>query len=503
MMEKKRAETGKNILKNVLYGFSTWILPIGLGFFATPILVKSLGDEDYGIYALVLGFIAYSFNFSIGRAITKYISEYRSTGENEKIRDVISATFFLNLTIGLAGVLVIFLSARWFVVDVFRIEEVSRQKSIYSFYLASLIIFLTMLSQVFNAVLQGIHRFDVYSKIFNFNTLALMIGNIWLALRGHGLLSLLVWNLSVSLLTCLFYFFGARRLLPEFGLRFSFPREALKKVLKFSSGVIGYQILANFLLLFERGWITRKLGSGVLTHYVVPMMLSLYIHGFISSLMIVIFPLASELNENRERLLSLYLKATKIVCLIVAFLGMTLIVQSRVFLTLWMGTDFAERSSEILIFHTVTFSLLAVLTVSWQMTEGLGFPEYNFKIFSVCLFLTVVFTLVLTAPYGGIGVAAARLIGFATIFFSIFYVEKWFFGKIQYRAWGRIIFILGVATGFAALIEIVIIRLGEGWPVFFGSVLAGGIVYILTAFLLGFVSKEELALAKHIFKRQT
>ena len=64
--------------------FSTWFLPLGLSFFATPIIVKALGDEDYGIYALVLGFIGYSFNFGIGRAITKYIAEYRASGETRE-----------------------------------------------------------------------------------------------------------------------------------------------------------------------------------------------------------------------------------------------------------------------------------------------------------------------------------------------------------------------------------------------------------------------------------
>ena len=150
--------------------------------------------------------------------------------------------------------------------------------------------------------------------------------------------------------------------------------------------MIGYQILANVLLLFERGWITRQLGAESLTYYVVPMILGLYIHSFISSLMLVIFPLASELKDKKERLLKLYTKATKIVVFLVVFMATTLIVQSKFFLTLWMGAEFAEKSAVLLVFHTITFGLLAILTVSWQMTEGLGYPNYNFKIFRSVLF---------------------------------------------------------------------------------------------------------------------
>ena len=100
-------QTSKSIVKNTLYGFSTWIVPICLSFAATPIIVESLGHQDFGIYALVLGFIGYSFTFSIGRAATKYIAEYKTTGETEKIRGVISATFFINIAVGILGVSVI------------------------------------------------------------------------------------------------------------------------------------------------------------------------------------------------------------------------------------------------------------------------------------------------------------------------------------------------------------------------------------------------------------
>ena len=495
-------QTGKSIVKNVFYGFLTWILPLGLSFAATPIIVRTLGDADYGIYALVLGFIGYSFTFSIGRAITKYIAEYRTNGESDKIRDVISATFFINVAVGLLGMLVICLSARWLVRDVFKIAADAQDKTVLAMYVAALIIFCTMLNQVFSAVLQGLHRFDVYAKIFNGSSFALLIGNLVLALLGYKLLYLLGWNLIIIVLTSVVFAFSAKRLLPEFGINFRFRRETLNLVLRYSSGIIGYQILANLLLLFERGWITRQLGSENLTYYIVPMSLGMYIHGFISSLMLVIFPLASELKDNREKLLRLYLNATKIACLIVVFLVTTLVVDSHAFLKIYMGEGFAEKSSTLLILHAITFGGLAVLTVSWQMTEGLGYPNYNFYVFSICLVLSVTLMILLTQTYGNVGVAVARLVGFCTLFFSIFYVEKWFFKKIQTRFWAKMVGSLGVAAGFAGAVQYFIINnLSENWFSFIGSVLCGGIVYLLVLWILDFVTADEKILIRGILSR--
>jgi O-antigen/teichoic acid export membrane protein len=501
-MEKQTAQTSKSILRNVFYGFLTWILPLCLSFVATPLIVHTLGDEDYGIYALVLTFIGYSFTFSIGRAITKYIAEYRANGETEKIRDIVSATFFINITVGLLGVLIICLLANYLVRDVFKIDADAQNKTILAMYMASAIIFLTMLTQVFNAVLQGIQRFDVYSKIFNANSFALLSGNLALAYFGFGLLALLIWNLLIICIFCAIFAISAKRLLPEFGISFRFRRESLKLVLHYSLGIIGYQIAANALLLFERGWITRQLGSESLTYYVVPMSLGMYLHGFISSLMLVIFPLASELKNEKEKLLRLYTKATKIASLMVVFMGTTLIVENRFFLFLWMGENFAEKSSELLILHTITFGLAAILTVSWQMTEGLGFPNYNFAVFAICLVVSVGLMFALTKEYGNLGIAAARLAGFASIFFSIFYVEKWFFNKVQIAFWLKLTGVLAIAAVFAALVESFIINnLPVSWLTFILSAICGGLVYCAALWLLDFIDADEKILIRGILKR--
>jgi O-antigen/teichoic acid export membrane protein len=163
-MRVKTGETSQSIFKNVLFGFSTWILPLGLSFVATPIIVRNLGNAEYGIYALVLGFVGYSFNFNLGRAITKYIAEYRISGETEKLRDVISSTFFLNLLVGALGVLTVCFSAEWLVINVLRLDEAAQSKSVTALYIAALIIFATSLNQVFNSIIQGIHRHDVKVK---------------------------------------------------------------------------------------------------------------------------------------------------------------------------------------------------------------------------------------------------------------------------------------------------------------------------------------------------
>lgn len=501
-MTENPRETGKSIFRNSIYGLSTWLLPLAFSFIATPIIVKALGHEDYGIYALVLGFIAYSFNFNVGRAITKYVAEYRAGGEPEKITEVISATLIFNLVLGGFGLLAILANADSLVKDVLKIQADSRDQTVYALYIAALTIFFLMLNQVFNSILHGLHRFDVYAKIYNLNNILLIAGNLALALSGNGLLTLLLWNLLITALSATVTAISAKRLMPEFSFHLNFRRATLKLVFNYSSGVIAYQLLANVLLLFERSWITGTLGAQNLTFYVVPMMLALYIHSFITSLMLVIFPLASELKNEKEKLLRLYQKATKIVAFLAVFFGATLIVESKLFLTLWMGADFADNAAPLLVLHSITFTLLAIEIVAWQTTEGLGYPNYNCYLFMICFIISICGMIWLINDYGTFGVALSRTLGFGALFLSIFYVEKRFLGKIQVKFWLGLTGILAVSSLLAVLTEgFITAKLGISWVSLILSGFCGGVVYSFAAWLLGFVTDDEIALVKGIFKR--
>jgi O-antigen/teichoic acid export membrane protein len=167
-----------------------------------------------------------------------------------------------------------------------------------------------------------------------------------------------------------------------------------------------------------------------------------------------------------------------------------------------MGNEFAERTWMLLIIHTITYGLMAIYSVSWQMTEGLGYPNFNFILFLLCLLITVSLIIGLTPSLGSLGIAIARMVGCAVIFFSIFYVEKWFFGKIQFKFWLKIISILAISSAAAILTEKLIIQiLPENWLGFVIATTGGGIIYFSIVLLLGFVNADEKLLFKKLLNR--
>src|SRR5688572_2913004 len=72
-----------SLLRNVL---SNWlVLAIGIvyTFVVTPIVVRSLGIEGYGIWSFLNGLLAYSelLYLGLGSAVVKYVAQYRARND--------------------------------------------------------------------------------------------------------------------------------------------------------------------------------------------------------------------------------------------------------------------------------------------------------------------------------------------------------------------------------------------------------------------------------------
>ncbi|MDQ3712692.1 MAG: oligosaccharide flippase family protein [Acidobacteriota bacterium] len=490
--------------RSALFGFISWLMPLGLTLFATPLVVRHLGFEEYGLYVLVLGFISYSFTFSIGRAVTKYVSEYRASEQNEKIKEVLAATLWINFTVGLLGIFTLCFFARSIVVSLFEIKPEMQENAVIAFYIASATIFFVMQAQIFSGVLQAVHRLDVFSIITTIVSVLGVSGNIVIVLLGFEVKELLVWNLLNTTLSCIWFYLAGKRILPEAKWRLRCSREVLKTVAKFALGITASQLIFNFLLLFERGLITRELGTENLTYYVIPMNLTGQIHIFSSSLLLMIFPLASELGARLEieRLRMIYEQTSRYLFAIVSFIVVSMTICGYEFFSLWLGPEFADRTFYIVIMQTVTFGSIAVGIVAWQLMEGLGYTQNNAFVAIVWVALSLLLMIMLIPSLKLDGVGLGRMFGCISMLIYMLVVEKKIFGKTLWSFWRRVLFLIALPVFVTAAIEYSSLRyLLGGW---FGLCIAcsfGAAVYASLLFATKYLTFEDrLILQKILLK---
>ena len=495
-----------NLPRNVVINVLSWLLPLGVTLKVTPIIVYGLGIESYGIYALVMGFIAYSFYFAISRAIPVYIAEYRVTNQIEKVGEVISATLAINLFVGLFALLFFFIATDWLVMSVLNISPEFQRDARIAFYLAGCTVLFMMVSQVFSAIPMALHRFDIYSGITLVTTLLLQIGNVLLVLAEHDVVSLFIWNLILIALNCMVFWLIAKRLLPEVKITLSFPRALLWNIIKFSSGVVTYQVLANLLLIFERSWLIRTSGQESLTYYVVPMTVAICIHTFISSLAVVIFPLATEANaqQNKQRLKVIYTRSLKFLTVLIVFPVVALCVYSKPFLTVWMGADFAQHSAMALTLLSITFGLIAFGTVAWSLADGLGKPWFNALLVLSWLLIAAPLMIWLTPKINVVGSAYGRF--FSTVLTIPIYtllIERWIFGKCLWGFWGRIILFSGITGTVTGLIQhFLLLNVPVNWLTIGLITGLSGLLFCGSLWVTPYFDREEKAWLVSLIERR-
>jgi O-antigen/teichoic acid export membrane protein len=488
--EPKRKRRG--LAANSFFSVVAWLFPILLGFVATPILVRGLGSEQYGLFAIVLGFISYSFTFGVGKVVGKYVPEFQARGEFDKVTEVISATFWFSLVVAVIGSVALILTAPVITSRLLLISPENQRAAVNSLYLAAGIGVALMLSQVFQFVLQGLHRFDNYVTITNLTGLLLGVGNIVLALNGFGVVALLIWNLGVVIVTGLIFFVRARHLLPSIDLTRFASRSMWTTVIGYASNIILYQIFANVLFIFERSWVMRKFGAAALTFYFVPMLLAIYMHGFVASIVQAVFPVVNEVLENRERVLELYKRANKLILAIVAFTVTNFAVCGMLFLNLWVSRELASESYILLVLHGITFGVIAIGIMAFQLAEVFKFPALNVIMTGSWMVLAIPMMIVAADRWQSEGVAGARLAAALVTFPIVAYTERRFLGNILWRFWVAVSVRIGIAAVAMGLIEWLILRsIGDSYLSLFVAGVSGSIIFGAVLGVTGFLKRDE------------
>jgi len=493
--------------RNAIFGFLGWVVPLGFTIALTPFIVHGLGPESYGLYMLVMGMIGYliSLNFNVGRALTKYVSAFQTKQQTDQISEVLSSTLGLYMLIGIVTAGCMLLLSSWLIVHVFDIAPALQPVAKRLMIWAAVGLVFTFLSQVFGSVPQALQRFDLYALIITMSGVATILGNaliVWLRL---GVTTMVAWVAIVITMASLAFMLLSRCLMPGVHLTRHVRRPLLFELLRFSGAVTAYQVFGNLLSLFERGWLTRRLGTEAVTYYAVPMNIAIYIHSFISSLTLVIFPVISEANElgDNVRLERIYTRAYKYVSLLVVFAVVTFVVSGQRLLSHWMGMDFAAKTAGVLLPQSVWAGIVAMGIIPWQMADGLGFPKWNAFLAFFWLVVSALLSIGLTSRLGILAPAWGRLIAVLSVPFYTLFVERRVFGRCLYRFWRKVVLSLLMAGGAAAALQYSVLngRLFAGWLGLLAGTVSSGLLYISILWMGGYIDHSEKIRLKNVIAR--
>ncbi len=336
----------------VAWNWSAAAISLATGFLLSPYLIRKLGTEGYGIWALSFSLVEYYWLADLGfrSATVKFVAHYTATGEIHKIAEVIS-TAFAYACLAAALILGVVVLASTYIQGFFRISGVYQNSFVTLLLLITLSWCLGLVFNLFPAALEAVQRFDLTNRVAMVTTAVRAAAWTVLLYVGYGLVSI---GIATVLSQCLgyslnYYFF--RKVFPARQISY---RQATVPMLKqmFEYGVHTFVQTASTQALNQGPpvIIGHFLPAALVGFYNLPLRLLQYTVDFIGRIGLVTNISAAEIAAQQDSgpLARLAVFSNRYCLTIFMPLAIVLWVYGQQFFRLWVGADVAQQAAPLL-----------------------------------------------------------------------------------------------------------------------------------------------------------
>jgi O-antigen/teichoic acid export membrane protein len=369
-----------SLLRNAFSNLLGAVIPALVALGTVPLVVKGLGDANYGVYSLVTAIVGYFavIDINVTAGSVKFIAEFNAHKDQRRIDE----TVFFGLTVysllGLLGGIGLFAGAHFFVTRVFTVPPSLTGEAVATLRLAALGFFLGQLQSYLNSIPQSLMRYDIASRIEMVFGTGVPLLTVAVLMLGYGLFEVILLRVIASAINCAVLWRCIRRLLPELAWRK--PGAAIRRELL---GFSAYSFLSRFATLSyayaDKLIIGALVGVTGLAYFTVASTLANRILSLTYRLSGVFFPAASALaaRGELERLRTLYLKASRYVVFINASVLVLVAVFSYQILYYWMNPQFARAGQVVLAVMALSQFIDSLTSLPSLVNDGMGHPRFS------------------------------------------------------------------------------------------------------------------------------
>lgn len=433
------------LARNTVFNLLGQILPLLVGFFSIPYVVRGLGADRFGILSIawmLLGTFS-MFDLGLGRATTKFVAECLNPEKIHRLPGLVWTSILIQTAMGAAGGLLIAAFVPLLVHHLFKMPASLVAEASLSLFILSAGMPVLLLANAARGVLEAAQRFDLvnYIKVptsFSFYVIAVLGIPLHLRVSTIILLSVLTRLLSAGAFLIL-----CARVFPQLRRSSRISPEELPALFSFGGWVMVSNTVGPILGYFERFLIASVLSVSVLTYYAVPSELVSRVVIFPSSIAATLFPFISRQAGRNDIVSDVTSRSIKYLLFIMTPLTATFVCFAHEIVRLWMGDEFAAQSARVLSILAVALFLNAFAYIPFTSVQALGKPHLKaiLDVISLPLYVGYCWLLMHYMRLNGaaIGKALASGIDCAVLFFfawrlRAFSVRALFSGTLL-RAW--------------------------------------------------------------------
>jgi O-antigen/teichoic acid export membrane protein len=217
---------------NTIFIYGQRFFAVALSLFTTPLILKSLGVKDYGLYALSIGFVGMLsiLNWSLANATQRYTAIAIAEGDFDKLKKVFSTSMVIHFLYGLLLFFIIVFISYFFVENFLNVPVGKIEDAKNVLYVVAFITFMGIITIPFVGLLQSQENFTVITLVGMLESiLKLSIAITLLYIAKNKLIIYALLLLLISIISFLLYFFIIRKKYKIVSLTFRFYDKSYAK----------------------------------------------------------------------------------------------------------------------------------------------------------------------------------------------------------------------------------------------------------------------------------
>ena len=360
-------ESKKQMSAGVVLSYLVIIVQFVTGLVYTPIVLRSLGKSQYGIYSLCTSFMGYLtiMNSGINAA---YVRFYVQTKVQDQKKIPGLNGMFLKIFIILAFIT---LFGGWcvgiFSPQIFG-DKISPDEYVLvkqCFFFLSINSFVNVINCVFSSIITANEKFIFAKTITLIMTVAKPIFTIPFLLRGYDCVIVIIINMCVSIVTVIV---NALFCIRVFHTRFYLKERdmvLLRDIIQFSGFIVFQSIMDQLNWQIDKFILARTHGTEEISIYSVGATFNTYYMTFSSALSGVFIAQINKLQAQNlnEKLNNLFLKTSRIFSYLILLVMTAFIIFGHQFIIRWAGEEYSK---------SYFIGILLMLPITLSLCMGLG-----------------------------------------------------------------------------------------------------------------------------------
>ena len=389
---------------NTLWSWTSVIVTFTTALVVSPLMIKRLGAEAYGLWTIAFGVTEYYSIADLGvrSAVLKYVAHHWALGETGALNRTLNTAF---VYFGVGGLLILLATAVIAPLGPKFFNVSPEMAGMFEFVMAAIgaTFALVFAMSWLNAVLESVQRFDLSYRIIIASSVVRVVGTVAVLVAGYGLSAVVMVTVGARMVQCLLVYRAFRSFFSEW--RWSFAgvnKETMKRLFSFSVFTLPSNVSQIFIEHGPAVVIGHYLPAAYAGYWVMPrrlvqMGLEL-VHGIGS----VATARAAELGakDDRTGLVRLGVFTNRYGLLSVVPASVFLFLYGSGVFRLWLTPDFAEHSGPVLMVFAIAFLLADASQFS---SSAMLFGLARHQVYSLTLVAEAAVTITLVFVFAAAG----------------------------------------------------------------------------------------------------